>query len=221
MVPTKKMMHPRVVRRRGKYSKETGYFDPKTCSQCIVVQLPIHPLWVVCTNLGRDQRSLWAKRSQTEPQFHSYTLTVLFVNLHKGFVWLLCSGEIVLVLKNRRWRHSKTGNAYARTTRRGRRVEGARSYLVGSKLHSGFAFDQSCINLHDDRLYGIGTAPALKSSRQTLNLAFNHRWQQKPTRYLFCEKLHAQGPSPKYVTEEEKKSSPPWWQLWFYLQTRN
>lgn len=40
MVPTKKMMHPRLVRRRGKYSKEAGYFDPKTCSQCIVVPAP-------------------------------------------------------------------------------------------------------------------------------------------------------------------------------------
>lgn len=27
-VPTKKMMRPRLVGRRGKYSKETGYFDP-------------------------------------------------------------------------------------------------------------------------------------------------------------------------------------------------
>lgn len=73
---------------------------------------------------------------------------------------------------------------------------GARFYLVGSKLHSGFAFDQSCINLHNDRLYRIGTAPALKTGRQTVNLASNDSSQQKLTLYLFCEKLHAQGPSP-------------------------
>lgn len=40
MVPTKKMMHPRLVGRRGKYSKEAGYFDPQTCSQCIVAPAP-------------------------------------------------------------------------------------------------------------------------------------------------------------------------------------
>lgn len=42
------------------------------------------------------------------------------------------------------------------------------SYLVGSKLHSGFSFHQSCIYLHNYRLYGIGTAPALKKKHKHL-----------------------------------------------------
>lgn len=75
-------------------------------------------------------------------------------------------------------------------------VEGVRVYLVGSKLHSGFAFDQSGINLHNDRLYRIGTAPALKTIRQTVNVAFHDSSPQQLTLYLFSEKLHAQGPSP-------------------------
>lgn len=41
MVPTKKDdASPVSSEKGGKYSKETGYFDPKTCSQCIVVQVP-------------------------------------------------------------------------------------------------------------------------------------------------------------------------------------
>lgn len=34
--------------------------------------------------------------------------------------------------------------------------------LISSKLYSCFSFDQSGIDLHNDRLYGIGTAPALR-----------------------------------------------------------
>lgn len=37
-------------------------------------------------------------------------------------------------------------------------------YLIGSKLHPGFSFNQSCIYLHNDRFYGIGTAPALTNA---------------------------------------------------------
>lgn len=57
------------------------------------------------------------------------------------------------------------------------------SYLIGSKLHSGFSFHQSCIYLHNDRLYGIGTAPA-----------------------LFSEEFHAQGPAAKYIAAEEQRT---------------
>lgn len=55
----------------------------------------------------------------------------------------------------------------------GRRGQRRRVYLVGSELHSGFAFDQGCIDLHDDRLYRVGTAPALKAIRQTVNPALS------------------------------------------------
>lgn len=34
--------------------------------------------------------------------------------------------------------------------------------LISSKLYSSFPFDQGGIDLHNDGLYGIGTAPALK-----------------------------------------------------------
>lgn len=86
MVPTKKMMHPRLVRRRGKYSKEAGYFDPKTCSQCIVVQAPYPSSLGGVYQPARTGRQASAKGSHTEQHFHTRALTVLFMNLHEGFV---------------------------------------------------------------------------------------------------------------------------------------
>lgn len=103
-------------------------------------------------------------------------------------LWRDCTGsekQAVKSIRHRNWLGRKL-----------MRLKQPRFYLVGSKLHSGFAFNQSGINLHNDRLYRIGTAPALRTIRQTVNVALKHSSQQKLTLYLLCEKLHAQGPSP-------------------------
>lgn len=40
MVSARKMMHPQISQRGEVIPKKTRYFDPKTCSQCIVVEAP-------------------------------------------------------------------------------------------------------------------------------------------------------------------------------------
>lgn len=89
---------------RGGVPKKTRYFDPKTCSQCIVVVAPYPSSLGGVYQPVRTQRETPLpmdpyRRVSTEPQPFRYLLTILFMNLHKGFVWLLCSGKIVLVLK--------------------------------------------------------------------------------------------------------------------------
>lgn len=90
----------------GGVPKKTRYFDPKTCSQCIVVVAP-YP-----SSLGGVYQPVKTQREtplpmdpyrwvSTKPQPFIYLLTILFMNLHKGFVRLLCSGKIVLVLKDK------------------------------------------------------------------------------------------------------------------------
>lgn len=124
-----------------------------------------------------------------------------FTAAHSPFFSWICTRDLYdcCALARLYW-FWKTGGEVNQTQELARKeaeeVEGARFYLVGSKLHSGFAFNQSGINLHNDRLYRIGTAPALRTIRQTVNMALKNSSQQKLTLYLLCEKLHAQGPSP-------------------------
>lgn len=161
------------------------------------------------------------------------------MNLHEGFVWLLCSGKIVLVLKNKHllckllvvqqdgdfacdstslytlllWNffcHLSSSQDIkkinvkssivsstcihhfdffklcpVRTTKTISVLKRGHmtcfnlstldfSYLIGSKLHPGFSFHQSCIYLHNDRFYGIGTAPALKNTTPHNNIPWIH-----------------------------------------------
>lgn len=87
------------------------------------------------------------------------------------------------------------------------------SYLIGSKLHSGFSFHQSCIYLHNDRLYRIGTAPALlqkeKKEKRPNYLTCGEVCcldanKVSPT-YLFSEEFHAQGPSAEHIAAEKTR----------------
>lgn len=82
------------------------------------------------------------------------------------------------------------------------------SYLIGSKLHSGFSFDQSCIYLHNDRLYRIGTAPALLQKKKkhhylTCGQVCHLHGNKVSLTYLFSEEFHAQGPSAEYIAAEK------------------
>lgn len=98
---------------RGGYSKENKILWPKD-------MFPVHRggsslsvLFRWCVPACKTERKTplpmdpyhcvyWA------PIIQKYLHTVLFMNLHKGFVWLLCSGKIVLVLRHKkysvRWR---------------------------------------------------------------------------------------------------------------------
>lgn len=95
----KKMMHPRLVRRRAKYSKEAGSGDPETRCQCIVAQAPYPSSFGGVYQPVRTGRQAPQPQDQTQRHCRTRALTVLFMNLHEGFVRLLCSGEIVLVLE--------------------------------------------------------------------------------------------------------------------------
>lgn len=90
---------------------KTRYFDPKVCSQCIAMAAP-YPSSLggvyqpVCVGGGEggtaphsDQR-INAPTNKCDARMQS-ELTVLFMNLHEGFVRLLCSSEIVLVLEDK------------------------------------------------------------------------------------------------------------------------
>lgn len=55
----------------------------------------------------------------------------------------------------------------------------AYSHLIGSKLHPGFSFHKGGIYLHNDRFYGIGTAPALMRHTEKLMITFPSLFEGK------------------------------------------
>lgn len=77
------------------------------------LQVLNHPLLVVCTSLEEktEMPLPMGPYHCPPPQIIKKSVpTILFMNLHKGFVRLLCSGKIVLVLRGKQTFHQMHRN---------------------------------------------------------------------------------------------------------------
>ena len=111
--------HPQLNQRRvgGEYSKENRILWPKDMFSVHSGYSSLSVLFRWCVPACKNTTtSLFAKGSMCLIRFvhpflnilyqkhdmRNILLTILFMNLHEGFVWLLCSSKIVLVLKDKR-----------------------------------------------------------------------------------------------------------------------